>query len=176
MSDDGDLTRSPVEQHLAAEHDDGSSEEDQEDAQRGTPGAVLRARMRALKGSTAPVELEVADGDDWMEMLRKTVSPVKRDRQLLRELNEPSPLRNDNLIDLDKNDDVDFRKSSVWKKSTAGKDVLAAAGAQSNLDKNRGFATSIDLMNSLFEKPKPATQDPHASTKGFVKVGTYIHP
>ncbi|KAM5346496.1 hypothetical protein ACJ41O_009501 [Fusarium nematophilum] len=171
VSEDEDVARSSLGQHLAAEHDDASSE-DAQDAARATPGGILRARMRAVKDSAGPVQLEVADGDDWMEMLRKTVSPVKRDRQLLKELND-SPLRQTGLlIDLDKSGNDTLRKSSVWRKSTAKNDRLDGLAASTiGLDKGRGFATSIDLMNSLFEKPKPAPQNLRASIpgKGFPK-------
>ncbi|KAH7157662.1 nuclear protein 96-domain-containing protein [Dactylonectria estremocensis] len=171
MSEDEDMARSSTGLHLAAEHNDASSEIDQEEAKRGTPGGILRARMRAVKDSAGPVTLEVADGDDWTEMLRKTVSPVKRDRQLLRELNESPSKQVGLLIDFDKNEGDSLRRS-LWKKSTAKNDKFDgfAASTQLGMDKGRGFATSIDLMNSLFEKPKPA-QNLRASIpgKGFPK-------
>lgn len=178
LTDDEDMTRSDVGQHLAAEHEEVSSEDEEElQVPKGTPGGILRARMRALKESAGPVNVEVADGDDWAEMLRKTVSPAKRDRQMLKELQEASPSRqNGQLIDLDKNEESDLRKSSVWRKNTMNKkDVFGASTA--GIDKGRGFATSIDLMNSLFEKPKPASQNLRASisaAKGFPQVGTPV--
>ncbi|GAB0131744.1 hypothetical protein EsDP_00000203 [Epichloe bromicola] len=157
MSEDEDMMRSSPGQHLAAELDDASSENDQ-DTRKGTPGGILRARMRAVKDSVGPVTLEVADGDDWMEMLRKTVSPVKRDRQLLREMND-SPIKF--LVGLEEDDENEtvgdgLRQSSIWGRSPSkGDGGSGPASAQMTLDKGRGFATSIDLMNSLFEKPKP---------------------
>jgi nuclear pore complex protein Nup98-Nup96 len=176
VSEDEDMARSSLEQHLAAELDDNSSEGVPE-AVKATPGGILRARMRAVKDSAGPMQLEVADGDDWMEMLRKTVSPVKRDRQLLRELND-SPLRKTGLlIDLDKSGADTMRKSSIWRKSTAKNDRLDNLAASTiGMDQGRGFATSIDLMNSLFEKPKPAPQNIQASMsgKGFPKVGSLV--
>ncbi|KAF4504653.1 hypothetical protein G6O67_008078 [Ophiocordyceps sinensis] len=169
LSEDEDMTRSSVGLHHAAERDDASSENDQE-AKRGTPGGILRARMRAMKDSVGPVQLEVADGDDWMEMLRKTVSPVKRDRQLLRELNEsPSKSTGEPAI-FDDGGNL-LRKSSIWGQSPTKADKASglAARTQMAMDKGHGFATSIDLMNSLFEKPRPATQNLGASlpAKGF---------
>ncbi|KAF4441702.1 hypothetical protein F53441_11962 [Fusarium austroafricanum] len=171
VSEDEDMARSSLEQHLAAELDDNSSEGVPE-AVKATPGGILRARMRAVKDSAGPVQLEVADGDDWMEMLRKTVSPVKRDRQLLRELNDSPSRQTGLLIDLDKSGADTLRKSSIWRKSTAKNDKLDNFAASTiGMDKGRGFATSIDLMNSLFEKPKPAAQNLQASisSKGFPK-------
>lgn len=169
MSDDEDLTRSSLGLHPAAELDDISSEAG-EDTRRGTPGGILRARMRAVKDSAGPVTLEVADGDDWMEMLRNTVSPVKRDRQLLRELNQsPSKSRDGDAVV-----GLDMRKSSIWGKGFLREDGSAGTmGAQTSMGKSRGFATSIDLMNSLFEKPKAARQMTSGPTpaKGFPQVG-----
>lgn len=167
LSEDEDLARPSTGQHHAAELDE-NSPEDTQVAKRGTPGGILRARMRAVKDSAGPVTLEVADGDDWAEMLRKTVSPVKRDRQLLRELNDsPSKML------------IDFGESPVksgWGRKAAKDGKQDGFGANLAGDKNRGFATSIDLMNSLFEKPKPARENMRASTttKGFPKVGTPI--
>ncbi|KAF5018281.1 hypothetical protein F66182_9746 [Fusarium sp. NRRL 66182] len=171
LSEDEDMARSSIGQHLAAELDDNSSEGVPE-AVKATPGGILRARMRAVKDSAGPVQLEVADGDDWMEMLRKTVSPVKRDRQLLRELNDSPSRQTGLLIDLDKSGADTLRKSSIWRKSPVKNDRLDnIATSTIGMDKGRGFATSIDLMNSLFEKPKPAPQKFRASIpgKGFPK-------
>ncbi|RDA85723.1 hypothetical protein CP532_5941 [Ophiocordyceps camponoti-leonardi (nom. inval.)] len=150
VSEDEDTTRSSIGQHRAAEQDDASSEIDQE-PKRGTPGGILRARMRAMKESIGPVRLEVADGDDWMSMLMKTVSPVKRNRQQLREQNEsPSKRqRTGDLIDLDADAGPDAM-SSLFGRSQSKGDQAPTAG-------NRGFSTSIDLMNSLFQKPKSSS-------------------
>lgn len=171
LSDDEDATGSSIGQHLAAEHDDISSEGDPE-PQRGTPGGILRARMRAMKESAGPTRLEVADGDDWMEMLRKTVSPAKRDRQFLKEANE-SMRHPGMLINFDKSEEEGDPRNSTWKsRPTPSQAREQALSAKMNMDKGRGFATSIDLMNSLFEKPKPMAQSLRASTsaKGFPKV------
>lgn len=172
LSEDEDMARSSVGLHHAAERDDTSSENEQE-AKKGTPGGILRARMRAMKDSVGPVELEVADGDDWAEMLRKTISPVKRDRQLLKDLNEsPSRLTCEpaNFDD----DGNSFRKSSIWGQSPKKTDKASGLTARSHMamDKGHGFATSIDLMNSLFEKPRPARQNFGAPlpAKGFPQV------
>ncbi|KAM0265645.1 hypothetical protein ACHAQJ_000079 [Trichoderma viride] len=176
MSEDEDMTRSSIGQHLAAEHDDASSEGGQ-DIKRATatPGGILRARMRAVKDAVGPVKLEVADGDDWMEMLRKTVSPMKRDRHLLREMVGSPSKQEGKTVTFDLDDEFDFRKSSIWGRSVARpdrKDGLATA-TPIGMDQGRGFATSIDLMNSLFEKPKPKPVrrefNTSRSAKGFPK-------
>ncbi|CAK7264415.1 hypothetical protein SEPCBS119000_000987 [Sporothrix epigloea] len=125
-----------------------------------TPAGITRARLRAIKESNAPLNLEVADGDNWMEMLQKTVSPQKRDRVALKALGEyGAPERSNrsgSFANLEK-------KAGI---STAARNIAT--------NDNRGFATSIDLMNSLFEKAKaPDTQAPEtiAPAKSFVKVG-----
>ena len=170
VSEDEDVARSSTGQHLVAEREENSSEGGQE-MKKGTPGGILRARMRAMKDSAGPIKLEVADGDDWMEMLRKTVSPVKRDRLYLKEMNESA--KEGVLIDLDKSED-DNTRTSLWKRNTAKPDRGDGfPTTQMHMDKGRGFATSIDLMNSLFEKPRAQNQGLRASisSKGFPKVG-----
>lgn len=124
-----------------------------------TPAGIMRARLRAIKESNTPLKLQVADGDNWMEMLQKTVSPQKRDRAALRALGEHGA-----------------PEKPAWNESIANFDKKAATSTATrgfNAHDNRGFATSIDLMNSLFEKAKaPTTQAPEtiAPAKGFVKV------
>ena len=137
--------------HQAAEPDydspyHGSMAEYQE-----TPGGIMRARMRAIKDSNTPFKLQVADGDDWMDMLQKTIGPAKRDRAALKAINEE-----ESYEDL---------KASIRQDATQAKPRAVSDG--------RGFATSIELMNSLFEKPKaPARAAPAPiPTSGF-KVGT----
>ncbi|KAK5995057.1 Nucleoporin [Cladobotryum mycophilum] len=173
LSEDEDMARSSIGQHLAAEHDDSSSEGGQ-DTKKSAPGGILRARMRAMKDSIGPVKLEVADGDDWMGMLRKTVSPAKRDRHLLREMADSPAKKSVKFGNLDDNEEHDFRKSSIWGRSVSRPERTDGFGASTlGMDQGRGFATSIDLMNSLFEKPKPkpARQSLDASlpAKGFPK-------
>ena len=174
VSDDEDMTRPSTGHHPAAEHDEPSFEGSQE-TRPTTPGGILRARMRAMKDSAAPMRLEVADGDDWMETLRKTVSPVKRDRQLLREMNESFSTQTEKLIDFDK-DTADENRTSTRRENAGQKMAGFGSGAPMDMDKGRGFATSIDLMNSLFEKPKPALQSFRASVplNGFPKVGCQL--
>lgn len=116
-----------------------------------TPGGIMRARMRAIKDSNTPFKLQVADGDDWMDMLQKTIGPAKRDRAALKAINEEETYE-----DL---------KASVRQDAAQAKPRAVPDG--------RGFATSIELMNSLFEKPKapPRAAPAQIPTSGF-KVGT----
>ncbi|KAI8303210.1 Nucleoporin [Colletotrichum sp. SAR11_240] len=124
MSEDEDTVGTHFRSHLAAEQTIDSPDGDMVAPASETPGGILRARMRALKGSATPIKLQVAGGDEWMNMLQRSVSPQKRDRTFLR--------------------------------SQKGRVV----------SDGRGFATSIDLMNSLFEKAKAPSAAP---SRGFVQ-------
>ncbi|KXX75820.1 hypothetical protein MMYC01_207699, partial [Madurella mycetomatis] len=111
------------------------------------PAGIMRARMRAVKKSTAPTKIEVAGGDDWTQILQASVrAPRTVDRATLRALNESGAVW-----------DMKDRGSPSPQKNTSVPD-----GA--------GFATSIDLMKSLFEQAKGPAQPVQASpAKGFVK-------
>jgi len=112
------------------------------------PAGIMRARMRAVKKSTAPTKIEIAGGDDWTQILQASVrAPRTVDRATLRTLNETGAAW-----------DMKDRGSPTPQK------LQAADGP--------GFATSIDLMRSLFEQAKGPTQPVQASpATGFVKVG-----
>ncbi|KAI1387760.1 nuclear protein 96-domain-containing protein [Hypoxylon trugodes] len=128
--------------HLAAEQDDNSFDGSQFDAVQETPAGIMRARMRAIKGSATPMKVQVSSGDDWMDMLSKTISPQKRDRALLRTINEADRHRT---------------VSEVAQEASPLKKRIVPDG--------RGFATSIDLMNSLFEKAKAPAETFQASVR-----------
>lgn len=110
-----------------------------------TPGGIMRARMRAIKDSTMPTSMRIADGDDWMDMLQRTISPQKRDRALLKTLQTEE-------------------NYEVLKESARERPFIPRSKAP---QEDKGFATSIDLMNSLFEKTTVPVESP---AKGFVKV------
>ncbi|KAL5630196.1 hypothetical protein BROUX41_000068 [Berkeleyomyces rouxiae] len=164
-SDSDDTTGLAVEKHLAAEpYDDDSSAsseamgEDSENQsedddgmstdEEAPGGGVLRARMRALKMSAGPVRVEVTDGDDWMDMLQKTVSPVKRDRVRF-QTGQLAPIPMTTSLE---------SNPVIMDSEGEEHEPLGIVGD------GRGFATTIDLMNSLFEKSKPKPKP-----KGFVQ-------
>ncbi|KAI1777322.1 nuclear protein 96-domain-containing protein [Hypoxylon cercidicola] len=128
--------------HLAAEQDDNSFDGSQFDTVQETPAGIMRARMRAIKGSATPMKVQVSSGDDWMDMLSKTISPQKRDRALLRTINEAA--------------DRHTVDEHVRDRSPAKKRIVSDS---------RGFATSIDLMNSLFEKARTPAENFQASVR-----------
>ena len=112
------------------------------------PAGIMRARMRAVKKSTAPTRIEVTGGDDWTQILQASVrAPRTMDRATLRALNE---------------------SGAVWEM----KDQGSPAPQRPQVSDGGGFATSIDLMKSLFGQAKGPTQPVQAPpAKGFVKVG-----
>ncbi|KAI8300880.1 Nucleoporin NUP145 [Colletotrichum sp. SAR11_59] len=141
MSEDEDTVGTHFRSHLAAEQTIDSPDGDMVAPASETPGGILRARMRALKGSATPIKLQVAGGDEWMNMLQRSVSPQKRDRTFLRSVNEIAS------------------RSHVAETEIGQKGRVVSDG--------RGFATSIDLMNSLFEKAKAPSAAP---SRGFVQA------
>ncbi|KAK4230111.1 hypothetical protein QBC38DRAFT_517422 [Podospora fimiseda] len=108
------------------------------------PAGILRARMRAVKKATAPTKIEVAGGDDWTQILQASVrAPRTVDRAALRAMNE---------------------SGEVWEMKDRG------SPAPQKVVEGPGFATSIDLMKSLFDQAKGPSQSAQAApTKGFVK-------
>ncbi|KAI1814913.1 hypothetical protein GGS20DRAFT_597643 [Poronia punctata] len=141
MSEGEDTSAQPG-HHPAAERDDDSFDGSQSDMALETPAGIMRARMRAIKSSSTPMKVQVAAGDDWMDMLSKTISPQKRDRALLKSIHEADKYRSG--------------KDSVREASPTKKRVVSDS---------RGFATSIDLMNSLFEKAKVPAENLQASVR-----------
>ncbi|KAL2891716.1 Nucleoporin NUP145 [Ceratocystis lukuohia] len=131
-------------------NNDESEDDDLGDDEEAPGGGVLRARMRALKMSAGPVRVEVTDGNDWMDMLKKTVSPVKRDRVQFRDGNaELMPM---NLA----------AQPGIVDSEEEERELLGIIG------EGRGFATTIDLMNSLFERPSSKPK-PQPQPRGFVQ-------
>ena len=119
--------------------------QDEMDLVEDTPGGIMRARMRALKNSASPVKRNFTAGNDWAGTLTTTISPQKQDRALLK-----------TLID-------------VGDESRPENEPAAATRSRVVSD-GRGFATSIDLMNSLFgqaKSPVKATAKASAKPKGF---------
>jgi nuclear pore complex protein Nup98-Nup96 len=110
-----------------------------------TPGAVVRARLRAAKNSGTPVKSGFAAGNDWASTLKTTISPQKQDRALLK-----------SLIDIHGND------------SRPDEEPTPVATRNRVVSDGRGFATSIDLMNSLFGQTRsPVKAKVPAEAKGF---------
>jgi nuclear pore complex protein Nup98-Nup96 len=110
-----------------------------------TPGAILRARLRASKNSGTPTKSRFAAGNDWTSTLKTTISPQKQNRALLK-----------SLIDIH----GDNPPPDVEPTPVAPRNRVVSDG--------RGFATSIDLMNSLFGQTRsPVKAKVPAESKAF---------
>ncbi|RYO85414.1 hypothetical protein DL762_005188 [Monosporascus cannonballus] len=142
MSEANEYASAPLGQHHAAEHEDNSPDASQVDLVQETPAGIMRARMRAIKGAETPMKVQVAAGDDWADMLTKTLSPQKRDRALLKSIREA--------------DKYPAAGETAEDRSPSKRRVVSDG---------RGFATSIDLMNSLFEKAKTPAENFQSSVR-----------
>lgn len=90
----------------------------------------LFGASQVIKGLETPGKLEFNEDGDWAEELRRTISPRKQDRQALRE----SQAR----VIQPKQDEVNTTPKALSHQRTA----------------QPGFATTMDLMNSIFPKEK----------------------
>ncbi|OBT58968.1 hypothetical protein VE04_02209 [Pseudogymnoascus sp. 24MN13] len=98
------------------------------------PGGLMRARLRESRAAGSPLKrkLELND-DNWMDMLEQTISPQKQDREHLKQIRD---METDALL---------FGSPQKTLVSPVKSRVVSDG---------RGFATSIDLMHSLFGEPK----------------------
>ena len=94
----------------------------------------MRARLRESRATGSPLKrkLELND-DNWMDMLEQTISPQKQDREHLKQIRD---METDALL---------FGSPQKTLVSPVKNRVVSDG---------RGFATSIDLMHSLFGEPK----------------------
>ena len=127
-----------------AELDENSQDEEEMDGVEETPGGLIRARMRALN-SASPQKRKFTAGNDWAATLQSTISPKKHDRALLK-----------SLIDIHGDDSRPDSQPTPVPRNRVVSDA-------------RGFATSIDLMNSLFGQARSPTKIAKvpAQAKGF---------
>ena len=104
------------------------------------PKSIMKATQMS---SGTPTKMLVSMGDDWVEQLQKTISPKKQDRHLLRHVQEQ----------LFKQEDHEQEDNPV---------------VQAPIRDANGFATSIDLMNSLFgkEQDRKSGRDIQQTGKG----------
>ncbi|KAG9231097.1 putative nucleoporin [Amylocarpus encephaloides] len=127
-----------------AELEDEGSQDDYDATEEnvGAQNALVRARMRAVQKAETPKK-KFAAGNDWAATLRKTVSPKKQDRNLL--------------------------KSQVRFEDDARPEFQPTPTVRSMVPDGHGFATSIDLMNSLFGQAKSPVKSAKfsATGKGF---------
>ncbi len=104
--------------------------------------------------------------DSWEEQLERTMSPKKRDRQALREMQQ-------NLFQATADDDGQA-KMSLLGRSALEQSYLAQRSAKKTkandkaaLGQSAAFTGSMDIMKSLFEKEAPAGKKLAAGVKDF---------
>ena len=90
------------------------------------PKSILKAsQQQSLLGLSTPGKLGTDVNDDWAKCLQRTISPRKQDRQALRE-----------------------SQANIFREMDVDSEVTPRIASPNKGEK--GFATSIDLMNSLF--------------------------
>ncbi len=131
------------------EHDDEYSQEDNAMAVvTEAPGAIMRARMRAMRTTGSPLKRKIKfDDNDWAEMLRQSVSPQKQDRDRLKRMRDS--INNGAILGGDE-------KDGAANATVRGRVV----------SDGRGFATSIDLMHSLFGEARSPVKSAKIPQKG----------
>ena len=108
------------------------------------PKSILKAnQLQNIATFGTPGKPKLPIGGDWAEQLQRTISPRKQDRQALRESQA-------HILE-----DRDTQRNDTPKAANT-----AGAGVQ-------GFATSIDLMNSLFGQ-----EQARKSGRGVKQVAT----
>jgi nuclear pore complex protein Nup98-Nup96 len=140
---DQEMAGSYPEAGNTAELGEDSQDEDVDmDVMTETPGAIMRARMRAKNAGT-PMKRQFAASNDWKNALKATISPQKQDRALLKSYAE------DHGNDLR----TDAEPTPVARRVVSD---------------GRGFGTSIDIFNSLFPSKSPVkTAKVTAKSRGF---------
>ncbi|CAG8976395.1 hypothetical protein HYALB_00012542 [Hymenoscyphus albidus] len=134
---------STVDQDMAGSYPEVDNTAELEDSQDdyddmdGENNALVRARLRASQKAATPMK-KFAAGNDWTAALVRTVSPKKQDRAMLK-----------SLIQFQDDSRSEFQPSPTKRGATD----------------TRGFATSIDLMNSLFGQTKSPIKPAMVPTK-----------
>lgn len=106
------------------------------------PKSILKSRQQQSQfGLGTPRRAQLEIGDNWANQLQRTVSPRKQDRQALRE-----------------------RQGTVLKERDDDREATPTRKLTTNGNGN-GFATRIDLMNSLFG-PEPAQKFGQGTKQG----------
>ena len=136
--------------------------EEDEDEEPEMPGAfapepkILRSILKPSRGIDAFASPEKLATESWEEQLQRTISPRKRDRLALRDMQQ-------SLMKAQEQDaaiESPFKQSmlgrSAMGQSALGQSYLAQKSAKKgkqpaeDLGKSRAFTTSMDIMNSLW--------------------------
>ncbi|KAK5739637.1 hypothetical protein LTR17_005121 [Elasticomyces elasticus] len=140
-------------------------EEDEEESE--MPGAfepppkMLRSILKPSRGLDVFASPEKLATESWEEQLQRTISPRKRDRLALREMQQSLM----NAQEQDAGIESPFKQSMLGKsmmgQSMLGQSYLAQKSAKKvrmaapeELVKSQAFKTSMDIMNSLWADQK----------------------
>lgn len=137
------------------------------------PRSILKPSTSGLSAFASPEKLAT---ESWEEQLQRTISPRKRDRQALRDVQQSA-------MNAKQQDDVTespFKKSlfgqSAMGQSAFGQSYLETKSAKKaktlavgseDFGKSQAFRTSMDIMNSLWASEKTAGKKAGAGGKGF---------
>lgn len=151
--EDQDMAGSYPHAGSTVEPDEHSQDGDDKENSVMMSGPLMRARLRAMRASGSPLKKKLQlPYDDWAELLQRSVSPRKQDREELK--------RMANSIE---NGDLGGNEEEV---TLTPRNRAVSDG--------HGFATSIDLMNSLFGETKSPVKANKAA-KGFEVSSSFIY-
>lgn len=130
--------------------------EEKEETSPEMPGSFIigpKMPRSILKQAAILASPEKLATEPWEEQLQRTMSPRKRDRQALKDLQSPV------LRDKEQKESVDNPfNQSIFSQSMLGQSYLATKSAKKgNADQATGsqaFRTSMDIMNSLWANEK----------------------
>lgn len=146
------------------------AEEMQDEPEPELPGAfaaeepkLLRSILKPTTRASALASPQKLATETWEDQLQRTMSPKKRDRQHLREIQKSAKALNEPQDDFT---DTPFKRSMLGR-SALGQSYLAQKSAKkvgfgastlqvepADLGKSQAFRTSMDIMNSLWSQEK----------------------
>ncbi|KAK5173971.1 uncharacterized protein LTR77_001050 [Saxophila tyrrhenica] len=165
--------------HSSMVDDDGEEaveEEDVEGVEKAVPGSFApepkmpRSILKPITGLGALMSPEKLATETWEEQLQRTMSPRKRDRQALKEMQQGLF----KAIDEDGNDSPLLRQSMLGRSALDQSYLAQRSAKQAKIDgkgaskqESAAFRGSMDLMKSLWGQDEAAGKKVPAAAKGF---------
>ena len=160
--------------------DEGEEEEEEEEAEQPEqemPGSFLgepkmpRSILKPSAGFNAFASPQKLGTETWEEQLQRTMSPKKRDRQALKDMQQSLlRAREDDVVENPFKQSMlgqsAFGQSYLAQKS-AKKGVSNAGPGKSDLGKSQAFRTAMDLMDSMYAPGRTSGRKSAASGEGF---------
>ncbi|KAK4545922.1 hypothetical protein LTR36_002486 [Oleoguttula mirabilis] len=137
------------------------------------PRSILKPSTYGLSAFASPEKLAT---DSWEEQLQRTISPRKRDRQALRDVQQSAMKAREQGDVIESPFKQSLFGQSAMGQSAFGQSYLATKSAKKaktlavgneELGKSQAFRTSMDIMNSLWATEKTAGKKAGAGGKGF---------